>query len=56
MEDKLFSKMATVRLDGYSLKIIDLISILTENSIKVQISHEAIKAIERSSEIIKSTI
>ena len=48
-------KMANVRLDGYSLKIVDLVNILTENSVKVGISHEAIKSIERSSEIIKST-
>ena len=48
-------KMANVRLDGYSLRIVDLVNILTENSIKVEISLEAIKAIEKSSEIIKST-
>ena len=47
--------MANVRLDGYSLRIVDLVNILTENSIKVEISLEAIKAIEKSSEIIKST-
>ena len=47
--------MANVRLDGYSLRIVDLVNILTEISIKVEISHEAIKSIEKSSEIIKST-
>ena len=47
--------MASVRLDGYSLRIVDLVKILKENSVKVEISHEAIKAIEKSSEIIKST-
>ena len=47
--------MAYVRLDGYSLRIVDLVNVLTENSVIVGISLEAIKSIERSSEIIKST-
>ena len=55
LKDIRICKMANVRLDGYSLRIVDLVNILTENSIKVEISLEAIKSIERSSEIIKST-
>ena len=55
LKDIRICKMASVRLDGYTLRIVDLVKILTENSVKVEISHEAIKSIEKSSEIIKST-
>ena len=55
LKDIRICKMASVRLDGYTLRIVNLVNILTENSVKVEISHEAIKSIEKSSEIIKST-
>ena len=56
LKDIRISKMASVKLDGYSLKIVDVINVLLENSIKVEISDEAIEAIERSSEIIRSKL